>query len=331
MTNASSQSLPGDGVTDVTAKLQAAIDAGAGGIVFIPPGVHMVNASIGLLPHSDTSIVLAPGAVLKVIPNNYTSYRIFKLQNVSNVHIEGGELRGDRDDHIGTEGEWGHGIEIYGSSDISICGMRISKMWGDGVFVYDYEDTPSSQIAIDRSLIAQCRRNGVAVGSALGVIISRTRFEDISGTAPGAAVDIEPDHAPQRVRDAKITQCHFLRCVKGVNMPCDHEWSDVERTLIDSCTFDANETGIKILGSKKTTISSIIADSNSECGCVLHLAEDAILCNSHLSGNNTSQGAELYDLIVNRTIRAAVLGCTAQTYHQNVADDTRTDGSLLGY
>ena len=49
--------------------------------------------------------------------------------------LSGGRIIGDRDNHLGTTGEWGHGIMIRGSSRVTVRDIHISRCWGDGVSI----------------------------------------------------------------------------------------------------------------------------------------------------------------------------------------------------
>lgn len=94
----------GDGVTDDTAAIQSALNdcsSNGDGFVYIPAGTFMINAVTGLNVPSNVRIVMEPQAVLKVIPNNSNTYNIFKINNVSDVYIEGNGamLQGDKATH----------------------------------------------------------------------------------------------------------------------------------------------------------------------------------------------------------------------------------------
>lgn len=94
----------GDGSTDDTSAIQNCLNACASagdGYVYIPKGTYMINAVTSLVIPSNIRIVLEPQAVLKVIANNSTTYSVFKINNVSNVFIEGNGaiLQGDRTTH----------------------------------------------------------------------------------------------------------------------------------------------------------------------------------------------------------------------------------------
>ena len=93
----------GDGETDDTAAIQAAIEAaaGAGGTVLVPDGTFMVDAA-GETPlslKSDMVLKLSARATLKALPNAAKKYAVLAISGVSNVTVVGGTLQGDRDEH----------------------------------------------------------------------------------------------------------------------------------------------------------------------------------------------------------------------------------------
>ena len=65
----------GDGVTDDTVAIQAALAAGAGGTVFFPEGTYIVDGS--LLQMQDGTTVIGYGATLKLAAGTYASTRYF--------------------------------------------------------------------------------------------------------------------------------------------------------------------------------------------------------------------------------------------------------------
>jgi polygalacturonase len=137
--NVKDKGAAGDGRTDDTAAIQAAIDAVAatGGTALVPDGVYMVSAvENNLKLKSDMTLKLAGGAVLKAIPNDATHYAILTISGVSNVWVTGGTLEGERSEHRGKSGEWGMGIRIDDrAKNITIAGLTSKKMWGDGFYV----------------------------------------------------------------------------------------------------------------------------------------------------------------------------------------------------
>ena len=102
--NVRDKGAKGDGRTDDTEAIQAAIDevGGTGGTVLVPQGTYMVDAvkkKRRLALKSDMTLKLAKDAVLKAIPNDSRKYSVLTISNVSNVTVVGGTLEGDRIEH----------------------------------------------------------------------------------------------------------------------------------------------------------------------------------------------------------------------------------------
>lgn len=183
----------GDGSTDDTAVIQYAVSHCSN--VYVPDGTYMVDGQYdsvtqsAILVPDNTSIKLAPNATLKVIPNSYTHYRILNIYQATNVKIEGGNLLGDKTTHLDTSGEWGFGIYVRESSDVEVKNMHIDDMWGDGIVI-----THGTNVITEGLIINNCRRNGYTISSGVNVHSINDTITNISGTAPQAGVDLEPDN-----------------------------------------------------------------------------------------------------------------------------------------
>jgi polygalacturonase len=123
----------GDGQSDDTAAIQAAVDAvaGTGGTVLVPGGTYMVDA-VGkdrIRLKSDMTLWLARGAVIKAMPTSSNKYAVLSISGASNVSVVGGTLEGERDRHQGNIGEAGMGIRIdRGADTVTISGVTARKM-----------------------------------------------------------------------------------------------------------------------------------------------------------------------------------------------------------
>ena len=208
--NVRDKGAKGDGRTDDAAAIQRAVNevGGKGGRVLIPDGTYLVDANgpNRIMLKSRMMLQLSPGAVLKAIPNGETHYAVLTLDGVSNVTISGGTLEGERDQHQGTKGEWGHGIRMErGTTHITISDIKINNMWGDGIFMQAVKDIAICRISADHN-----RRQGISVIEAEGVLVTNSVFKNTRGTAPSAGIDLEPDEAAQNIANVRISNSKFF-------------------------------------------------------------------------------------------------------------------------
>jgi hypothetical protein len=208
--NVKDKGAKGDGETDDTAAIQAAIDevGGTDGTVFVPKGTYMVDA-VGknrLSFKSGMTLKLSKDATLKAIPNDSKKYSILSIESVSNVTVTGGTLEGDRNEHKGKSGEWGFGIRIEkDASHIVINGLIAKNMWGDGFYVQDASDVKFCSVIADGN-----RRQGLSIIAADGLLVLNSTFKNTRGTRPSAGIDFEPDDADQKVNNVRIERSQFL-------------------------------------------------------------------------------------------------------------------------
>jgi len=208
--NVKSKGAKGDGQTDDTAAIQAAIDevAGKGGTVLVPNGIYLVDAAGNsrLALKSDMTLKLSKDATLKAIPNDSAKYSILTISAASNVTVTGGTLEGEREEHKGKSGAWGFGIRIGGdASHITISGLTAKKMWGDGFYIQGATDVKLCSVLADNN-----RRQGLSVIDAEGLVVTHSVFRNTRGTRPGAGIDFEPDDPDQKVSDVRIENSQFL-------------------------------------------------------------------------------------------------------------------------
>lgn len=276
----------GDGITDDTDAIQSAVDylkTLGGGTLKIPPGTYLIDATkfvdgrfgIRLI---DNITVDMYGAVLKVIPNNKTEYGVFDITKNRNVRIFGGYIIGDKFEHFGTTGEWGHGILIKDeeSSNILIKDMHIKDLWGDGVYIkFGFGDN----IVIDNVVIEDCRRHelGIVGGKNIRVLNSTltksSGIKDgvINATYGGRNIDVEP-HEAGYSDGIELRDCSFTNPAElAVDFHGDYKHYNAK--VID-CDFDtpldalkinnghgAHVEGNKIRGAKESILLANMDDS----------------------------------------------------------------------
>jgi hypothetical protein len=247
----------GDGSTDDTAAIQAAVDAAAaGGVpVIIPAGTYMIFAhdpattsvnylrdSGGVSLPSGTDLRITPGATLKAITNGENAYNVLRIWVKTNVRVSGGgTILGDRDTHTGSTGEWGYGIAINGGSDITIENVRANKCWGDGLNIQRDPATnfvPKNVVFRNVSCDGNYRQ-GASVGGVDGLLIEDSVFSNTVGTAPECGLDVEPDFAGVIAKDITVRNCRFVANNRYGVLVVN---GTVTNLKVQDCTFDGNKS-----------------------------------------------------------------------------------------
>ncbi len=228
-----------DGINEA---LQWAKQQGYKSVVF-PKGTYLIQCAWnnrfiaptdGILPPSGMKLLLGQ-AVFKIEPNSYPAYCIFGVVDQSDVTITGGTLIGDRDAHTfapskdSATHEWGFGIITSASTNVTIQGVTIRDMTGDGIILEgSYKALAdggrvSSGIKIYDCDISNCRRQGVSVIGSPGSEIARNRICDIQGTDPQYGIDVETEFDYNvdglKIYDNIIYNCAggAISCNKGAN------------------------------------------------------------------------------------------------------------------
>jgi len=188
----------GNGATDDTAAIQAAINAlpATGGTVVVPGGTYMINALKAINLRSHVRLSMWGNAYLKAIPTSASRYWVLKAWNVSNVEILGGNVVGDRTQHQGTVGEWGYCVNVSGSSNVYVHDITLSNSWGDGILVGAIGSgtsiVRSNNVTLNRVTSTNNRRQGLTIAPATQVYVVNSAFTNSNGTAPQSGIDIEP-------------------------------------------------------------------------------------------------------------------------------------------
>ncbi|WP_040461003.1 right-handed parallel beta-helix repeat-containing protein [Lachnoanaerobaculum saburreum] len=248
----------GDGVSDDTAAIQRAIDAvsaAGGGIVDIPAGNYMINTlyqtgnsyeKAGLVLKSNIIVRIASGATLYAIPNGEKSYQMFSITHVDNVHIIGGRLIGDRDNHIGNLGQTGYGVRITDATNVVIEDLYAGEFWGDGVFLGEN----SKNITIYKVICDHNRRQGMSIVGGQNVKILESEFKRSDGTPPKSGIDIEPEGDYPIAKDIEIRGCLFEGNTTGFVVSNQYANSVAANITFADNTVRDNIYGVNLVGLK---------------------------------------------------------------------------------
>jgi len=240
----------GDDIVDDTLPIQAALDLGLGinfrkGKIYRiksynPNGApnvtdHLTNAG-GISIPSNT-VVNGNGATLKAITANHNAYNIIRIVNKDNIIVSNLFLEGDSTTRTSTTGQWGYGIAIMGSRNITIENTQSKWMWGDGFNLQVLAPssfpvpvlTSCENITINNCVCDSNKRQGLSIESGFDIKVLNSRFFNTDGIPPQSGIDVEP---------------------KNGDIP-------VERVVIENCTFSGNTNAGLFIHSKNNNIKNV--------------------------------------------------------------------------
>ena len=161
--------------------------------VVFPNFPILVNES-GLTISSNSNIYFNKKTILKLKSNPLKEYEILRIHDVQNVTVYNAKIEGDKHRHIGKLGEWGMGISIRGTKNITLYNSEINTCWGDGIYLGTTKKNYNNlNINIINTFLNDNRRNGLSIIAAENLQVNNLVVTNTNGTNPMAGIDIEPD------------------------------------------------------------------------------------------------------------------------------------------
>jgi nitrous oxidase accessory protein NosD len=285
------------GVVDATAAFQKAIDSlpAAGGEVSAPAGIFLIDPTVGIQFRNHMRLRLDPRTIIRLKTNDQARYGCLAIKNVTDVEVVGGKIMGDRDTHIfavqkiasQNTHEWGHAIQVYGSSRVTIKSIVLRDCTGDGISMSDQGLVRVDDVMVLNTVSTRNRRQGISVGKATNVRIVGGEISYINGTAPECGIDIEPENGGQ-AKNIYIDRVHIHHNHANaiIGLQRSNVDSPVGQVSITNCILENNRAcgiyGIAIAG---FNIEDNIIRGNGQSG--IHLSAG---CTSvFIEGNTFAQ------------------------------------------
>jgi hypothetical protein len=199
----------GDGVTDNTAAIQAALTSGVGKTVVFPYIAGASNKYVCgevTFPSGNIRVLLEPGVVIQSDVTLLTgNKRLFNITGTGDVTVSG---YGATIQMVkaGFSGEHNHALFFYGGTGKYLVeGVTIQDTGGDGI----YMGASNGHIAIRDVISRRNRRNGYSIIACGSSHAYNSRFSEQTGTAPSDGIDIEPDLLAERLGLITFNGCQF--------------------------------------------------------------------------------------------------------------------------
>ena len=219
------------GVVDSTVAIQTAInlaDTNGGGIVLIPPGNYLVDAvstvTIGsqvwnyaLLAKTNVTLQLIGNINLNA--NNFAVYAVILALNINSFNVEGnGTITGDKLTHTVTTGEFGHGIAIRGSLNISVSGITVTNCWGDGMYVSFANAIRSQNIVVRDCNFLYNRRHNITVIDGSNILVANCVLfkNDLNVSYGGFAVALEQNNNTEIIDNVTFDNLIINNGINGI-------------------------------------------------------------------------------------------------------------------
>jgi len=316
-----------DGSVDYTEFIQKGLNDFNN--VKMPDFPILINEN-GLKIKSNSHICFQNKSKVITKSNSLEFFATIWLLDVKNVIIDNLVLVGNRDNHYGG-GEWGIGIYIDKSDNISINNPKISNCWGDGIYIGG-GSKPSTRIFINKANIFNNRRNGITITNGENVHIRDSYISNSNGTPPMAGLCIEPNNKNNSINNINIHNLNTYNntnygIVINLNKLLSEEYKFVN-IVIDKHNDTLSKTGLSIvdLFDEKNRLNGNVIISNTKWnnnvipsrlgkyknGPKIILNNISVLVNNIIDKSKTKNTIDLYKKNGNVSIKLNRSSCDRQ-------------------
>ena len=286
----------GDGITDDTNAINKALEHS--NVLNMNSKTYLVSAN------QDTTVAIMAidktingnGATIKIKPVSGGYYSVIEAKG--NTRISNLTIIGDRDNHIGTTGEWGIGINLSNSNCAHVENVTIKNCWGDGIYVgsenTDTGENGCANVTITNCIIDNNRRNGISIINCNKFIIDGCTISNTHGTTPQTGVDIERNH-DNEITDGIIKNCTFI----------DNHFSHIlqnnssNNNTIENCIFkskDENGSGDIECSNKKLIVINCVSNPSKRATLIVSGGE--IDCFNHITVDSNTDANASFDSFI---------------------------------
>jgi parallel beta-helix repeat protein len=206
----------GDGSTDDTVAIQAAIDSlSSGGVIFFPLGTYNTDTTLAI--GNGVSLVgfSKKGSIIyKTTGGTGGAGRVIENENYGssydeNIIIKDLTIRGTYQS-ASSDYEHNHCIGLYKTRHVTIENCYLYDAGGDGISARQAENT-----TIRKNEIYNCGRNGISP-TAGSFLIEENKISGITGdNGPGAIIDGEPNNTSESL-DITIRKNNIDATANGI-------------------------------------------------------------------------------------------------------------------
>lgn len=220
----------------------------------------------GIIVKDDT-ILEGNQCTLKVINYNNLGYNAICCYDVSNVSIRNFNVIGDRTKEIeSSKNEYGYGIGIHGSSNITISNCYTCNCMGDGIYIASKNNNTGDEFNSKHIIVQNCKseknyRNALSLICCEDVRFYNSEFinKDYYAT-----IDLEPNRNYESIKNVVFNSCIITNDSKTPSFMLD---DTVDLSIVEVKIMNCTITGlVRILqknGDSKFDLSySNITDGN---------------------------------------------------------------------